>query len=97
LQLADRRRRNYERKSLSRWRRGLAGADLITVRGLTLLRKADVVLYDHLIARELLDEIAPPAERIFVGKDPERHTVTQEVINELLVDRVRRGPDGRCG
>jgi len=32
----------------------------------------------------LLDEIAPPAERIFVGKDPERHTVTQEVINELL-------------
>jgi uroporphyrin-III C-methyltransferase len=65
--------------------------DLITVRGLTLLRQADVVLYDHLIARELLDEIQPHAERMFVGKDPERHTVTQEVINELLVDRVRAG------
>jgi uroporphyrin-III C-methyltransferase len=65
--------------------------DLITVRGLRLLRQADVVLYDHLIARELLDDIRPQAERIFVGKDPERHTVTQEVINELLVDRVRAG------
>jgi len=65
--------------------------DLITVRGLQLLRRADMVLYDHLVARELLDEVPPHAERVFVGKDPERHTVTQEVINELLVDRVRAG------
>ena len=47
---------------------GPGRADLITVRGLSLLRTADVVIYDRLIARELLAEIRPRAERIFVGK-----------------------------
>jgi uroporphyrin-III C-methyltransferase len=70
---------------------GPGRADLITVRGLALLRRADVLLYDHLIARELLDELPPHAERVFVGKTPERHTLTQEAINALLVARVREG------
>jgi uroporphyrin-III C-methyltransferase len=81
------------------WRRGKAylvgagpgRADLITVRGLNLLRKADVVIYDRLIARELLDEIRPGAERIFVGKESGHHTLPQTEINALLVARVRLG------
>ncbi len=70
---------------------GPGRADLITVRGLNLLRRADVVVYDRLIAQELLDEIRPGAERIFVGKASGCHTLSQNEINEVLVARVRLG------
>ncbi len=65
--------------------------DLITVRGLELLRRADVVIYDRLVAPELLDEVRPDAERISVGKQPGRHGVDQAAIHRLLVHRVRAG------
>lgn len=69
---------------------GPGRADLITVRGLSLLRAADVVIYDRLVARELLAEIRPEAERIFVGKQGHRpKTMPQGEINALLVDRVQ--------
>jgi uroporphyrin-III C-methyltransferase len=70
---------------------GPGRADLITVRGLQLLHRADVVIYDRLIAQELLDEIRPGAECIFVGKESGRHTLSQGEINDLLVARVRLG------
>ena len=71
---------------------GPGRADLITVRGLALLRTADVVIYDRLVAQELLQEIRPQAERIFVGKQGHRpRTMPQTDINALLVDRVRNG------
>jgi uroporphyrin-III C-methyltransferase len=65
--------------------------DLITVRGLRLLQRAEVVIYDHLIARELLDEVPAAAELIFAGKDPQRHTLSQEAITRLLVEKVQQG------
>jgi uroporphyrin-III C-methyltransferase len=61
------------------------------VRGLTLLRRADVVIYDRLIARELLDEIRADAEEIFVGKESGHHTLPQSQINALIVERVQQG------
>jgi uroporphyrin-III C-methyltransferase len=70
---------------------GPGRADLITVRGLTLLRRADVVIYDRLIARELLDEIRADAEEIFVGKESGHHTLPQAQINALIVERVQQG------
>lgn len=70
---------------------GPGRADLITVRGLALLRRADVVLYDWLIAPELLDEAAPGAELIFVGKAHDHHQLEQEAITALVVARVRAG------
>jgi uroporphyrin-III C-methyltransferase len=70
---------------------GPGRADLITVRGLNLLRGADVVLYDRLIAQELLDEAPPEAEMIFVGKREGHHLMPQEQINALIADRVRAG------
>lgn len=84
------------RRSASRGKAYLVGAgpgraDLITVRGLQLLHRADVVIYDRLIAQELLDEIRPGAECIFVGKESGRHTLSQDEINELLIARVRLG------
>jgi uroporphyrin-III C-methyltransferase len=70
---------------------GPGRADLITVRGLSLLRRADVVLYDHLIACELLDEVPPHTDKIFVGKGPNHHLMPQEEITQLIVDRVQAG------
>jgi uroporphyrinogen III methyltransferase/synthase len=64
---------------------------LITVRGRDLLRIADVVVHDRLIGRELLAEASPEAELVDVGKTPGRHRVPQERINEIIVDRARRG------
>jgi uroporphyrin-III C-methyltransferase len=70
---------------------GPGRADLITVRGLNLLRQAEVVLHDRLIPQELLAEAPPGAELIFVGKGPDRHIMEQVEINRLLVERVQAG------
>jgi len=64
---------------------------LITVRGLELLRKADVVVYDRLVNPGLLDEAPKKAVRIFVGKLSGFHTRPQEEVNELLIAHARGG------
>ena len=74
---------------------GLVGAGpgdpgLITRRGLDLLRAADVVLYDRLVAPELLREAAL-AERLPVGKAAGDGGVGQSAIHSLLVERARAG------
>lgn len=70
---------------------GPGPADLITVRGLWLLRHADVVLYDRLVPQELLNEPRPDALRIFVGKAPGQRGMCQENINRLLIHHARAG------
>lgn len=64
---------------------------LITVAGLDVLRRADVVACDRLVGRDLLCEVRAEAEMIHVGKAPGRHTKTQEEICSLIVDRARAG------
>lgn len=64
---------------------------LMTVKGLECLRRADVVLYDRLIAQELLTEAALHAELIDVGKEPRRHRRSQDEINALLIEKAREG------
>ncbi len=64
---------------------------LITVKGLTCLRRADIVLYDRLIAPELLDEVPAYAELIDVGKEPKRYRRSQQEINALLIEKARQG------
>jgi uroporphyrin-III C-methyltransferase len=64
---------------------------LITVKGLDCLRRADVVLYDRLVAQELLTEVSAQAEMIDVGKEPKRHRRSQDEINSLLVEKAREG------
>jgi uroporphyrinogen III methyltransferase/synthase len=63
---------------------------LLTVRALELLRQAEVVIYDRLSQESLLD-LAPAAERIDVGKAPGHVRLTQSEINDLLIERGRRG------
>jgi uroporphyrin-III C-methyltransferase len=64
---------------------------LITVKGLECLRRADVVLYDRLIAQELLTEVPLHAELIDVGKEPKRHRRSQDEIHALLIEKAGEG------
>ena len=64
---------------------------LITVKGLEVLRKAQVVVYDQLASPELLKEAPADAEIIYVGKKAGAHALPQEGINRLLVDQARAG------
>ena len=64
---------------------------LITVKGLECLRRANVVLYDRLVAQELLTEAPLHAELIDVGKEPKRHRRSQDEINALLIEKAREG------
>lgn len=64
---------------------------LITVKGLRLLQRAEVVVYDRLVHPQLLEEAPPSAERIPVGKGPGEHPVPQEAINALLVHYACQG------
>ncbi len=64
---------------------------LITVRGLSCLRAADVLIHDRLVHPQLLDEARPCAERIFVGKEPGRPHIHQDRINALMIHRAEAG------
>lgn len=69
---------------------GPGDPDLLTVRAVRLLERADVVVYDRLIDPRVL-ELAPPwAERVDVGKRPGAPANAQSKINDILVDRGRR-------
>ncbi|MFZ4794555.1 MAG: uroporphyrinogen-III C-methyltransferase, partial [Blastocatellia bacterium] len=64
---------------------------LITVKGLSLLRRADVVIHDRLIPHELLSEARPDAEVLDAGKAQHDHRIPQPRINALLVEKAREG------
>ena len=68
---------------------GPGDVELITLKGYRLIRRADVILHDHLIPAGLLDLAKPAAEIISVGKFAARHTLPQDKINELLIDKAR--------
>ena len=70
---------------------GPGDPELITVKGLKLLRRADVVVYDRLAPHELLREARLDAELIDAGKQPTKHRLDQAEINALLIDRARKG------
>ena len=64
---------------------------LITVKGLDCLRRADVVIYDRLVDERVLGEARKGAEKIYVGKVTHHHTMSQDVINDLLIKKVLEG------
>lgn len=70
---------------------GPGDPDLLTIKAARLIAKADVALYDSLIAPQLLDTIPETVERIHVGKRASRHTLPQEEINDLMVRLAGEG------
>ncbi|MDO4316340.1 MAG: uroporphyrinogen-III C-methyltransferase [Oscillospiraceae bacterium] len=70
---------------------GCGAADLITARGLRLLRSCDAAVYDDLIDPALLDEIPANAETVYMGKRRGAHSVSQAEITALLIAKAREG------
>ena len=70
---------------------GPGDAGLLTVRGAELLARADVVVYDALVNKELLRLTKPGTELIYAGKRSSEHVIPQDKLNELLVSKAREG------
>ncbi|MDD5274707.1 MAG: siroheme synthase CysG [Methylovulum sp.] len=70
---------------------GPGAADLLTFRALRLMQQADVVVYDHLVSPEIIDLARRDSEKIYVGKQRQKHTLAQESINTLLADLAKAG------
>lgn len=70
---------------------GPGDPDLLTIKGLKAIQQADVILYDRLINKELLDHAKQGTELIFCGKLPDHHHLQQDAINELLVEYAKKG------
>lgn len=70
---------------------GPGDAALLTRKGLECVQNADVIVYDNLISGSILNEARLDAELIYAGKRSSCHHLTQEQINELLVEEAMLG------
>ncbi|MBQ7630355.1 MAG: uroporphyrinogen-III C-methyltransferase, partial [Selenomonadaceae bacterium] len=68
---------------------GAGDVGLLTIKAREILEVADVVIYDRLADEKILN-YAPSAKKIYVGKSAGQHTLTQDKINELLVDEGKK-------
>lgn len=64
---------------------------LLTLKAASLLKEADVVVYDNLVSSEIVKSIPSATEKIFVGKQSKNHPVPQNEINAILVKKSREG------
>jgi len=72
---------------------GPGDPDLLTFKALRLMQKCDVVVYDRLVSKPILELVRRDAEKIYAGKASSNHSLSQENINQLL---VRLAKEGKC-
>ncbi len=64
---------------------------LMTIKGMESLKRADVIVYDHLIDESLLEWASVKAEKIYAGKTGNKHAKEQSEINQILIDKAKEG------
>ena len=67
---------------------GPGNEGLFTISGLNILKKAQVLVFDRLIPKELLSMVPEDCEQIYVGKESSKHAMKQDDINKLLADKA---------
>jgi uroporphyrinogen III methyltransferase/synthase len=70
---------------------GPGDAGLLTLRGAELLKRAEVVVYDALVNKELLALVPKSAEVIYGGKRAKEHAIPQDELNQLLIQKAKEG------
>jgi uroporphyrin-III C-methyltransferase len=70
---------------------GLGDVEQLTLKAYRIIREAQIVLYDNLITKEILDLIPPETRKIYVGKLKDNHSIILERINHLIADYADHG------
>lgn len=70
---------------------GLGDIEQLTLKAYRIIREAQIVLYDNLISKEILDLIPSETRKIYVGKSKNNHSISQERINSLIADYASQG------
>lgn len=70
---------------------GTGKPELMTLKAIKVLNKADVILYDRLVGKEIIDKLPKKIEKIDVGKCAGKHKLSQNEINNLIVEKAKKG------
>ncbi|MCJ1655467.1 uroporphyrinogen-III C-methyltransferase [Staphylococcus sp. NRL 16/872] len=70
---------------------GPGDPDLLTIKGMKAIQVADVILYDRLVNKEILEFAKPSTKFFYCGKDPNKYSLPQEETNRMLVSLAKKG------
>jgi uroporphyrin-III C-methyltransferase len=70
---------------------GPGDPDLLTLKALRAIEQADLILYDNLVSQEIRDLFPASTPAFYVGKIKDNHSIPQDQLNELLVEKAEQG------